>query len=113
MTNEFAATERCVGAAIARTRVGAGPLLTVLHAVQDELGCIPATAIPLIAEALNLSRAEVHGVVSFYHHFRETRRGENVLQLCRAEACQSIEWCPALADHAQEKIGDRLRRNAR
>jgi formate dehydrogenase subunit gamma len=104
MTNEFAAIERCVGAAIARLGSEPGPLLTVLHAVQDGLGCIPATAIPLIADALNLSRAEVHGVVSFYHHFRETRRGENVLQLCRAEACQSMNGA-ALADHARRRLG--------
>jgi formate dehydrogenase subunit gamma len=104
MTNELAAIERCVASAIARLGKEAGPLLTILHAVQDELGCVPAAAIPLIAEALNLSRAEVHGVVSFYHHFRETPRGENVLQLCRAEACQSMNGA-ALADHARKTLG--------
>jgi len=67
-----------------------GPLLEILHAVQDELGHVPANAVPLIAAALNLSRAEVHGVVSFYHHFRGEKPGTTVVQLCRAEACQSM-----------------------
>ncbi len=67
-----------------------GPLLPLLRAVQDELGFIPPEAIPRIAEALNLSRAEVHGVVSFYHYFRQHAPGRHVVQLCRAEACQAM-----------------------
>ena len=67
-----------------------GPLLEILHAVQDELGCVPAEAVPLIADALNLSRAEVHGVICFYHHFRDAPAGQNVVQVCRAEACQAM-----------------------
>ena len=67
-----------------------GPLLPILHDVQAEFGCIPAPVIPQIAEALNLTRAEVHGVVSFYHDFREVPAGRHVLKLCRAEACQSV-----------------------
>ena len=67
-----------------------GALLPMLHAVQDTLGFVPAQAVPIIAEALNLSRAEVHGVVSFYHDFRRHPPGRHVLRLCRAEACQSM-----------------------
>ena len=66
-----------------------GPLLPILHALNEELGCISDMAVPLIAEALNLSRAEVHGVITFYHDFRREPRGRHVLKICRAEACQS------------------------
>lgn len=66
------------------------PLLEILHAVQRELGCVPEGAQRLIAEALNLSRAEVHGVVSFYHDFRAEPDGRHTLRICRAEACQSM-----------------------
>ncbi len=76
-------------------RPGAG--LPILHALQAEFGCIPADAIPLVADALNLSRAEIHGLVSFYHDFREHPPGRRVLRLCRAEACQSMGGA-ALAD---------------
>ncbi len=67
-----------------------GPLLPILHDVQEAFGCVPAEAVPFIAHALNLSRAEVHGVVSFYHDFRHAPAGRHVLKLCRAEACQSM-----------------------
>jgi formate dehydrogenase subunit gamma len=67
-----------------------GPLLPILHDVQAAFGCVPPSAIRTIANALNLTRAEVHGVVSFYHDFRETPAGRHVLKLCRAEACQSV-----------------------
>jgi formate dehydrogenase subunit gamma len=66
-----------------------GPLLPILHDVQAEFGFVPREAIPLIAKALNLTRAEVFGVVSFYHDFRETPAGRHVIKFCRAEACQS------------------------
>ncbi|MBV0892084.1 formate dehydrogenase subunit gamma [Paracoccus sp. Z118] len=66
-----------------------GPLLPILHDVQHAFGHIPATAVPLVAQMLNISRAEVHGVVSFYHDFREAPAGRHVLKLCRAEACQA------------------------
>jgi formate dehydrogenase subunit gamma len=68
----------------------AGALLPILHAVQDELGYIPEDSVPVIAEVLNLSRAEVHGVVTFYHFFRTHPPGKQTLYLCRAEACQSM-----------------------
>lgn len=66
-----------------------GALLPILHAVQQELGYIPDDAIPVIAHALNLTRAEVHGVVSFYHDFRRTKAGRRTLRICQAESCQA------------------------
>jgi formate dehydrogenase subunit gamma len=90
MTAEAEKLQRCVSGALARFAHEPGPLLEILHAVQNELGCVPAEAVPLIADGLNLSRAEVHGVISFYHHFRERAPGRFVVQLCRAEACQSM-----------------------
>jgi formate dehydrogenase subunit gamma len=81
-----------------------GPLLEVLHAVQDALGYVPAAAVPLVADGLNLSRAEVHGVVSFYHFFRESPAGKHTISLCQAEACQS-RGAEALADHARRRLG--------
>lgn len=67
-----------------------GPLLPILHAVQAAFGVVPDSAIPQIAKALMLSKAEVHGVVSFYHDFRAAPAGRHVLKLCRAEACQAM-----------------------
>jgi formate dehydrogenase subunit gamma len=67
-----------------------GPLLPILHALQNEFGHVPQSVLPLIAKELNLSRAEVHGVMSFYHDYRAEPAGRHVLKLCRAEACQSI-----------------------
>lgn len=67
-----------------------GALLPLLHDVQASFGCIPPAAVPVIAAGLNLSRAEVHGVISFYHDFRETPVGERHLKLCRGEACQAM-----------------------
>jgi formate dehydrogenase subunit gamma len=90
MTAEVEKLQRCVGDALARFAHEPGPLLEILHAVQDEFGSVPPEAVPLIADGLNLSRAEVHGVISFYHHFRERSPGRYVVQLCRAEACQSM-----------------------
>jgi formate dehydrogenase subunit gamma len=81
-----------------------GPLLEVLHAIQGELGFIPAAAVPVVAEELNLSRAEVHGVVTFYHYFRHSRPGRHTVSLCQAEACQSM-GAEALAMHAKRRLG--------
>lgn len=67
-----------------------GPLLPILHAVQQAFGHVPETALPVIADALNLSRAEVHGVVSFYHDFRAAPAGRHIVRICRAEACQAV-----------------------
>jgi formate dehydrogenase subunit gamma len=67
-----------------------GPLLPILHAIQDVLGYVPPEQVGRIAQVLNLSRAEVHGVISFYHYFRQHPPGRHVLQVCRAEACQAV-----------------------
>jgi len=80
-----------------------GGLLPALHAVQRAVGYVPAEAVPDIAETFNLSRAEVHGVVSFYHFFRDQPAGEKVVYVCRAEACQSM-GARHLADHIREKL---------
>lgn len=81
-----------------------GPMLPILHQVQAEFGYIPESAKQVIAQALNLSRAEVHGVVTFYHDFRDHPAGRHVLKLCRAEACQSM-GCEPLADKIKAKLG--------
>lgn len=93
-----------VMAAVTAHRDRPGALLPVLHAVQDALGHVPREAIALIAFELNLTRAEVHGVVSFYHWFRATRPGHHVLHLCRAEACQAL-GAVALEAHAKSSLG--------
>jgi formate dehydrogenase subunit gamma len=80
-----------------------GPLLLVLHAVQHRLGYIPAAAVALIANTLNLSRAEVHGVITFYHHFRQRPPGRHVIQLCQAEACKSMRG-EQLTAHARRRL---------
>jgi formate dehydrogenase subunit gamma len=82
----------------------AGALLPVLHGVQDRLGWVPPRAVPLIAFELNLSRAEVHGVLSFYHYFRQTQPGRQVIYLCRAEACQAV-GALALEAHVRRRLG--------
>ncbi|WP_084217120.1 formate dehydrogenase subunit gamma [Xenophilus azovorans] len=81
-----------------------GALLPILHGVQDALGFIPPVLVGDIAEALNLSRAEVHGVVSFYHHFRSSPAGRHVLEVCRAESCRSM-GSEALWAHACDSLG--------
>jgi formate dehydrogenase subunit gamma len=91
-------------AALAANRERPGALLPVLHAVQDALGWVPPDSLPLIARDLNLTRAEVHGVVSFYHHFRSTPPGRRVIRVCRAEACQAL-GARALEAHAKRTLG--------
>jgi formate dehydrogenase subunit gamma len=81
-----------------------GALLPILHAVQDAIGFVPPEAVELIASELNLSRAEVHGVVTFYHYFRTRRGGRHVVHLCRAEACQAL-GASALEAHAKKSLG--------
>ncbi len=78
--------------------------MPMLHAVQAAFGYVPEAAVPVVAQALNLSRAEVHGIVSFYHDFRHEPAGRTVLRLCRAEACQSF-GADRLAAYASEKLG--------
>src|ERR1700682_3921839 len=80
-----------------------GALLPILHAVQEALGFVPKDSVPLIARELNLSVADVHGVVSFYHYFRQTRPGRHVVHLCRAEACQAL-GAQALEAHAKVRL---------
>lgn len=82
--------ETSVEQIIERLQDKPGALLPILHAVQDQIGYIPSQVLPTIAEALNLSRAEVHGVVSFYHYFRSSPPGRNSIQICRAESCQAM-----------------------
>lgn len=81
-----------------------GALLPILHGIQDALGYIPADSVPVIAKALNLSRAEVHGVISFYHYFRDTPPGKHTIHLCRAESCQSM-GAGKLEEHVKSKLG--------
>jgi formate dehydrogenase subunit gamma len=81
-----------------------GPLMPILHALQHTFGFVPEEAIPVLARELNLSRAEVHGVVTFYHDFRRELPGKHVLKLCRAEACQSM-GCERLVGRAEERLG--------
>lgn len=80
-----------------------GALLPILHAVQDKLGYIPPESLPLLAQGLNLSRADVHGVVSFYHYFRSTPAGNHTIQICRAESCQAM-GARALESHAKKTL---------
>lgn len=84
-----------------------GDLLPVLHVIQDAIGFIPAESVTDIADAFNLSRAEVHGVITFYHHFRTTPPAKHAIQICRAEACQSMGAEQLLA-HAEKTLGCRL-----
>jgi formate dehydrogenase subunit gamma len=81
-----------------------GPLLPILHDMQQEFGHVPASALQVIADKLNLSRAEVHGVMSFYHDFREKPAGNHTLKVCRAEACQSVGG-DGLADMIRQALG--------
>lgn len=81
-----------------------GPLLPILHAIQAAFGYIPEVALPVIAKNLNISRAEVHGVMTFYHDFREAPAGRHVVKLCRAEACQAM-GADRVAAHAQKALG--------
>ena len=99
-----ASQEQAVFAAIERHRDRPGALLPVLHDVQDALGFVPEGAVAPIAHALNLSRADVHGVISFYHEFRTVPAGRHVVKLCRAEACQSMGG-RALEAHARRRLG--------
>jgi formate dehydrogenase subunit gamma len=81
-----------------------GALLPVLHAIQEELGCIPEDAVPIIAGEMNLTRAEVHGVVTFYHDFRSHPPGRHVVKICQAESCQAA-GSAALTAFARKRLG--------
>jgi formate dehydrogenase subunit gamma len=84
-----------------------GATLVILHALQEAFGYVPEAAIPMVASALNLTRAEVHGVVTFYHDFRHKPAGKRVLKLCRAEACQAAGG-DVLAARAEAKLGVKI-----
>jgi formate dehydrogenase subunit gamma len=84
-----------------------GAMMPILHALQEEFGYVDAEAVPLIASALNVSRAEVHGVISFYHDFRHTPPGLHTLKMCRAEACQSM-GCDKVIRHVEDRLGVKL-----
>lgn len=90
--------------AVERHAEDQGPLLQILHDVQAELGSVPRAAVPVIAEALNLSRADVFGVVTFYRDFRAERAGRRTVRICRAEACQAL-GCDQLVTHATQALG--------
>jgi len=81
-----------------------GALLPILHEIQDRFGFVPDSAVPIAADVLNLSRAEVHGVVGFYHLFRSTPPGRRTIYLCRAEACQAM-GARDLEDYLKRKLG--------
>lgn len=93
-----------IGALLARHAGERGALLPLLHALQQEIGWIPDMIVPEIAEVLNLSRAEVHGVVSFYHDFRRAPAGRHIVKICRAEACQARGGA-AIEAAAAERLG--------
>lgn len=90
-----------IDALIAKHQQSPGALLPLLHAIQDEVGYVPESSYKPIAKALNLSVAEVHGVVTFYHHFRTHKPGRHTLQICRAESCQAM-GSVALEAHAKQ-----------
>ncbi|MGF7162795.1 formate dehydrogenase subunit gamma [Rhodoligotrophos appendicifer] len=92
-----------VMAVVERHKPLEGPLLPILHGLQDEFGYVPVEALPLIAEALNISRAEVHGVFTFYHDFRHQPAGRHILKLCQAEACQAMG-----SDHIRYQLESEL-----
>jgi formate dehydrogenase subunit gamma len=104
MTPLDSATQETVTAAVERLKSTPGALLPILHAIQDALGYVPPAAVPIIADGLNLSRADVHGVISFYHYFRDTKPGRHTIHMCRAEACQSMNQ-KATEAHAKQKLG--------
>ncbi len=81
-----------------------GATLPILHALQHVFGCVPTDAVPMVAHALNLSRAEVHGIVTFYHEFRREPPGRHVLRVCRAEACQAVGG-DAVAEGVKRRLG--------
>ena len=92
------------GEIIAELAGKAGATLPILHALQETFGYVDQAVVPALADALNLSRAEIHGVLTFYHDFRRAPAGRHVVKLCRAEACQAV-GAVALADHARRRLG--------
>ncbi len=103
-THPEVCVEKTIDGLIERYRNEPGGLLPLLHAVQEALGYVPADAVAPIGRALNLSRAEVHGVITYYHFFRNAKPGRRVVQICRAESCKSV-GADALMAHAEDLLG--------
>lgn len=99
-----ACADTAIADIIARHLPLEGPLLPILHALQAAFGHVPESALAQIAGALNITRAEVHGVVSFYHDFRERTAGRYVVKICRSEACQAVGGA-ALAERVLARLG--------
>lgn len=97
-------TQKAIESAIASNKDKPGALLPILHGIQDDIGYIPPEAVPEIASTLNLSRAEVHGVITFYHYFRQTPPGKHTVQVCQAESCQAM-GSAQLTAHAKQALG--------
>ncbi len=93
-----------IAAIVESLKAQPGALLPMLHAIQDQLGHVPAAAVPLIATALNRSEAEIHGAIGAYHHFRREPGGGTTLRICRGEACQA-RGADAVANHARDRLG--------
>ncbi|RIZ65272.1 MAG: formate dehydrogenase subunit gamma [Methylococcales bacterium] len=96
--------QETVQGVIATLKDKPGALLPILHGIQDAIGYIPADSVPAIAQGLHLSRAEVHGVISFYHYFRETPPGKQTIHICRAESCQAMGG-KHLEQYAKDQLG--------
>ena len=96
--------QETVQAVITSLKDKPGALLPILHGIQDALGYIPADSVPAIAQGLHLSRAEVHGVISFYHYFRDTPPGKQTIHICRAESCQAMGG-KHLEQHVKDQLG--------
>jgi formate dehydrogenase subunit gamma len=84
-----------------------GALLPILRALQEDFGCIPESAVRMVSRALNVSQAEIHGTLTFYHHFQDSDPGKHVLQICRAESCKSM-GCDRLIKHVERRLGVQL-----
>jgi len=104
MSPSAVALKEIVESAIDSHQGKIGALLPVLHSIQEKLGHIPSESVPMIAGAMSLSRAEVNGVMSFYHDSRTEPSGEHILHLCRAEACQAM-GSRELEDHVKARLG--------
>jgi formate dehydrogenase subunit gamma len=101
---DYAETRQTMAAILADHEGLEGPLLPILHATQAQFGYIPSETVQIIADRLNITRAEVHGVITFYHDYRDAPAGKHVVKICRAEACQAV-GANALSERAFEKLG--------
>jgi formate dehydrogenase subunit gamma len=104
MSVDSASVEERVREIIDAHRQDRGALLPILHALLAEFGYVDQAALPLVAKELNLSRADVHGVVTFYDDFRQEPPGHTTVRICRAEACQAV-GAEELVAHAQQAFG--------